>query len=124
MSLRHSFVNRMVCAGLPLTTVMGLVGHRKAGMTLHYALHENVNESLKALEVLNAPIGEDSTNVVMKKEVVEKMDTMRGEDDYSTFIMKLMEENARLKALEEEKRTKAIEHIGNIIDKKPLRIAV
>lgn len=123
-SFRHGMAAKCIRAGIPLTTTMSMIGHKKADMTLHYALHENVNESLKALEVLNAPIGDDSTSVVLKKDVVEKMNSMRGDLDYSAYIMKLMEENARLKALEEEKRVKAIEHIGNIIDKRPLRIAV
>lgn len=123
-SFRHTFVNRCVRAGIPVTSVMDMVGHKKADMTMHYALHHNINDSLKALEMLNTPIGDDSTKVVLTKEVVEKMDSMKGELDYSHFILKLMEENARLKAKEDEKNLKAIENIGNIIDKRPMRVAV
>lgn len=117
-SLRHSFVNRCVCAGLPLTTVMGLVGHKKADMTLHYALHQNINESAKALDVLSRDIGEGTNHLPISKEVIDMMDSMRGEMSYSDFIKQLMDENKKLKSLEKKQEEDFIAHIGAIIDKK------
>ena len=58
-SFRHGMAARCINAGIPLTTTMSIIGHKKADMTLHYAQHENLNESLKVLDVLNAQMGEE-----------------------------------------------------------------
>ena len=78
----------------------------------------------------------------MTKEVVEKMDSARGGLDYSAFITKLMEENAKLQLLTKELGTlKAVmrenaklkaqvemsktspEPMGDLMDRKALRPA-
>jgi integrase len=54
--LRHTFASQLVMAGIDLTTVKELMGHKDIKMTLRYA-HLAPSHKVKALEVLDQKMG-------------------------------------------------------------------
>lgn len=50
--LRHTFTSHLVMAGVDITTVKGLLGHKTLAMTLRYS-HFVPSHKVKAREVLN-----------------------------------------------------------------------
>ena len=55
--LRHTFASQLVMAGVDITTVKELLGHKDIKMTLRYA-HLAPSHKVKALEVLDQTIGQ------------------------------------------------------------------
>ena len=50
--LRHTFASHLVMAGVDITTVKELLGHKSLTMTLRYA-HLAPSHKVKAVEILN-----------------------------------------------------------------------
>lgn len=68
--LRHTFASHLVMAGVDLTTVSRLLGHKSLTMTLRYA-HLAPSHMVKAVEILdNTLTGESTIQKLYKKEVV------------------------------------------------------
>ena len=51
--LRHTFITHLVERGVPLGTIMAMVGHISKRMLLHYT-HISTGAALRAVEVLDA----------------------------------------------------------------------
>jgi integrase len=58
--LRHTFSSQLVMAGIDLTTVKELLGHKTITMTLRYA-HLAPSHKVKAVDVLDSTINKTST---------------------------------------------------------------
>jgi site-specific recombinase XerD len=58
--MRHTFASHLVMAGVDLTTVKELLGHKTLTMTLRYA-HLAPSHKVKALDILDSNINENST---------------------------------------------------------------
>jgi integrase len=58
--LRHCFASHLVMAGVDLTTVKDLLGHKSITMTLRYA-HLAPSHKVNAVNVLDAALSENST---------------------------------------------------------------
>lgn len=66
--LRHSFASHLVMAGIDLTTVKELMGHKDFSMTLRYA-HLAPSHKIKAVDVLD--------NVLTAKPTIQKLYNLR-----------------------------------------------
>lgn len=58
--LRHTFASHLVMAGIDITTVKELLGHKTLTMTLRYA-HLAPAHKVKAVEILDVALNENST---------------------------------------------------------------
>ena len=59
--LRHTFSSHLIMAGVDLTTVKKLLGHKDIKMTLRYA-HLAPSHKVKAVDILNATFASSSTS--------------------------------------------------------------
>ncbi len=62
--LRHTFASHLVMAGVDITTVKELLGHKTLAMTLRYA-HLAPSHKVKALDVLNETLNGASTSYLL-----------------------------------------------------------
>jgi len=68
-TLRHTFISRLMMAGVDVRTVMELAGHKSISMTMRYA-HLAPGHSAKALEKLCEP---SATTTATEAEETEKL---------------------------------------------------
>lgn len=59
--LRHTFASHLIMAGVDLTTLKELLGHKDIKMTLRYA-HLAPSHKMKAVEILNQTFASNSTS--------------------------------------------------------------
>jgi integrase len=64
-SLRHTFASHLVMAGVDLTTVSRLLGHKSLTMTLRYS-HLAPSHMVKALDVLDSSLNEKANTPYFK----------------------------------------------------------
>jgi site-specific recombinase XerD len=60
-SLRHTFASHLVMAGVDITTVKELLGHKTLTMTLRYA-HFAPAHKIKAVGILDQILNKDTTS--------------------------------------------------------------
>jgi len=58
--LRHTFASHLVMAGVDITTIKELLGHKSLTMTLRYA-HLAPSHKVKALDILDSTLNKKST---------------------------------------------------------------
>ena len=63
-SLRHTFASHLVMAGVDLTTVKELLGHKTIAMTMRYD-HLAPSHKVKAVELLDKVINDESTSQLL-----------------------------------------------------------
>ena len=68
--IRHTFASHLVMAGIDLTTVKELLGHKTIAMTLRYA-HLAPSHKVKAVDVLDETLHGKSTAQLLHSEGVE-----------------------------------------------------
>lgn len=65
--LRHTFASHLVMAGVDITTIKELLGHKTLSMTLRYT-HLAPSHKVKAVNILDSTINE--MNVSIKKQII------------------------------------------------------
>ena len=85
-SLRHGFVSRMASNGVPLTTVMSMVGHTREKMTEHYT-HTSDEAKLKAI---NACSDNGMVKIEISRDTMEMINSLKGDMGVDAFLSQAM----------------------------------
>lgn len=94
-SLRHGFVSRMANNGVPLTTVMSMVGHTREKMTEHYT-HTSDEAKIKAINAMSNQDG-GLVRIEISKGTMDLLDELRQGKAIDDYLRGLLEWRRRFK---------------------------
>lgn len=92
-SLRHGFVSRMAINGVPLTTVMSMVGHTRERMTEHYT-HTSDEAKIKAISVCSSNNG-GIVKIEISRDTMEMINSLKGDMGVDAFLSQAMSQLKR-----------------------------